>query len=224
MLFRNRKQKVQIMAKTTTTDPKTAAAATTRKTPAKNPATRGTTAAKPAAKPAGKAGAKTSDSKTAATKGANPQRAAGTTSRKAATAPDAAAAIAAAPHVEPVVVTETRGGGSGTEMKKRDLVDRVAAHGKLKKSQVKPVVDAMLAVLAQALTDGQELNLPPLGKMKVNRQKTTSGGQIILIKLRTGTGTGTGASKSAAGSETAANSGAEIAAETDDEVLAEPAE
>lgn len=82
----------------------------------------------------------------------------------------------------------------------------------------------MLAVLAQALTDGQELNLPPLGKMKVNRQKTTSGGQIILIKLRTGTGTGTGAAKSAAGSETAANNGAEIAAETDDEVLAEPAE
>jgi DNA-binding protein HU-alpha len=224
MLFPNPKQKVQIMAKTTTTDPKTAATATTRKPVAKNPATRGTTAAKSDAKPARKAGAKMSESRTGATKGANPRGPAGTTSRKAATAPDAAAAIAAAPHVEPVVVTETRGGGSGTEMKKRDLVDRVAAHGKLKKSQVKPVVDAMLAVLAQALTDGQELNLPPLGKMKVNRQKTTSGGQIILIKLRTGTGTGTGASKSAAGSKTAADTGAEIALETDDEVLAEPAE
>lgn len=174
------------MAKIPTTDAKAPAKTTARKAPA-----RGTKAA------------------TSAAPRANVARA-----RKAATAPAAAEAIAAAPGVEPVVVTETRG-PVGTEMKKRELVDRVAAHGNLKKKQVKPVVDAMLAVLGEVLGEGRELNLPPMGKMKVNRQKMISGGQIILIKLRTGTGIGA----AAAGADDA-----EIALETGSEALAEPAE
>lgn len=137
---------------------------------------------------------------------------AGSRSRKAATAPSAEAAIAAAAQVDPVLVTEAKIAPAGTEMKKRELVDRIATHGGLKKKQVKPVVDAMLAVLGEMLAEGREMNLPPMGKMKVNRQKSVAGGQVILIRLRTGTGAAT-----AAGT-------AEIAAETAAETLAEPAE
>jgi DNA-binding protein HU-alpha len=186
MLFPKWKQKEQIMAKTPTTETKTPAKPAARKTTARS--------AKPAGAPAARA---------------TPPR-----SRKAATAPAAAEAIAAAPSVEPVLVTESRG-ATGSEMKKRELVDRVAKHGDLKKKQVKPVVDAMLAVLGEVLGEGRELNLPPMGKMKVNRQKTISGGQIILIKLRTGT---------AGGAAAAGDGDAEIAPETVAEALAEPAE
>ncbi len=184
MLFPDWKQSEHIMAKPTTTDPKTPA--------------------KPAARKSSSAAPKTSA----------PRRAAPARATKAATAPSADAAIAAAAAVEPVVVTETRP-ATGNELKKRELVDLVAKHGDLKKKQVKPVVDALLAVLGDVLAEGREMNLPPLGKMKVNRQKTISGGQIILIKLRTG---------SSATAKAAATDAAEIAAQTSDEALAEPAE
>lgn len=127
--------------------------------------------------------------------------------RKAATAPAAADAIAAAPGIDPVLVTESRGPSNAAEMKKRELVDRVVKHGNLKKNEVKPVVDAVLAVLGEVLAEGRELNLPPMGKLKVKGLKTTAGGQVIRIKLRTGTA-----------------AGAENAAKTGDEALAEPAE
>lgn len=72
----------------------------------------------------------------------------------------------------------------GVEMKKPELVDRVVARSGLKKKDVKPAVEAMLAVMGQALSDGEELNLQPFGKLRVARRKDLANGQVLTIKLR----------------------------------------
>lgn len=70
------------------------------------------------------------------------------------------------------------------ELKKPELIDRVVAISGLKKKDVKPVVEATLAVLGQALTDGEQLNLQPFGKTRTVKQKTLPNGQAMTIKLR----------------------------------------
>lgn len=78
--------------------------------------------------------------------------------------------------------------GAAGALRKKDLLDRVGAKSKVKKKDIKDVVEATLLVLGEALAAGEELNLPPLGKAKVNRQKGVAGGDMYIIKLRRSTG------------------------------------
>ncbi len=68
--------------------------------------------------------------------------------------------------------------------RKKELVDAVAAASGVKKKQVKPVVDAVLAELGIALARGDTLNLPPLGKVAVNRSKEGPHADVMILKLR----------------------------------------
>ncbi|SFS13284.1 HU family DNA-binding protein [Yoonia litorea] len=71
-------------------------------------------------------------------------------------------------------------------MKKPDLLDAVVARTNLKKRDVKPAVEAALALIGDALRNGEEVNLPPLGKMRVVKAKDLDGGaSVITLKLRT---------------------------------------
>jgi len=69
-------------------------------------------------------------------------------------------------------------------LRKKDLVDRVCAESGLKKKDVKPVVEATLKVLGDALQAGSALAIPPLGKARVNRQRGTTGDEVLVVKLR----------------------------------------
>jgi len=71
-----------------------------------------------------------------------------------------------------------------TPMKKRELVDLVVSRSGIKKKDAKPVVEAMLAVLGEALSNERELNLRPMGKVKINRTKDVANGRIIVAKIR----------------------------------------
>jgi DNA-binding protein HU-alpha len=66
----------------------------------------------------------------------------------------------------------------------KDLVDRVVERSGAKKKDAKPVVEATLAVLGEALGKGEGLNLPALGRARVNRQKETEGGGTMVVKFR----------------------------------------
>ena len=71
-------------------------------------------------------------------------------------------------------------------LKKPDLLDQVVARTNLKKRDVKPAVEAALALMGDALRDGVELNLPPLGKVRVVKSKDLDGGAtVVTLKLRT---------------------------------------
>lgn len=69
-------------------------------------------------------------------------------------------------------------------MKKKELFDRVVAASGAKKKDVKPIVEATLKVLGDALSNGEELILPPFGKMKINRQREDNNGEMLILKLR----------------------------------------
>ncbi|MBB95266.1 MAG: DNA-binding protein [Rhodobacteraceae bacterium] len=69
-------------------------------------------------------------------------------------------------------------------MKRKELYDLVAARSGVKRRDAKPVVDAMLAVLGEALSDERPMNLNPLGKVRINRREDKAQGQVIVCKVR----------------------------------------
>ncbi len=73
---------------------------------------------------------------------------------------------------------------SSSELKKRELIDLVVEKSDVKKKYAKPVVEALLEVLGDAIASGRELNLQPMGKLKYNRSKETSSARIVVAKLR----------------------------------------
>ncbi len=77
---------------------------------------------------------------------------------------------------EPVVIE--------AELKKKELLDLVVVRSGIKKKDAKPVVEAMLAVLGETIASGRELNLQPLGKLRINRTQIKDNGKVIICKLR----------------------------------------
>lgn len=88
--------------------------------------------------------------------------------------------------VKPVagVVTETTAVVSGAALKKKELLDDVVNRSGVKKKYAKPVVEAMIDLLGEAITEGRELNLQPLGKIKHQRSKDTANARITVAKIR----------------------------------------
>ena len=71
-------------------------------------------------------------------------------------------------------------------LKKPQLLDEVVLRTSLKKRDVKPAVEAAFAVLGDALRDGAEVNVPPLGKLRVVKSKALENGAAVMtLKLRT---------------------------------------
>lgn len=86
-------------------------------------------------------------------------------------------------------------GDHAQPLKKQELVERIVKASGAKKKDVKLIVEAALGVLGDALSAGEELNLPPLGKMKVNRQRDEGNAEVLILKLRRGGGKGGGATE-----------------------------
>lgn len=110
---------------------------------------------------------------------------------KAAKKPASPAKIKPAPEVTPVTeapLTETPAAAAlevkpaAQVLKIKELVERVAQVSGAKKKDLKEIVEAVLGELGSALSTGKELNLPPLGKARVNRQK----GDLMVVRLKRG--------------------------------------
>jgi len=96
----------------------------------------------------------------------------------------AAAKSAVTAKPKPVVVTEKTPVVSASALKKEELIEIITERSGIKKKNAKPVIEAMLAVLGQTLAEGHEMNLQPLGKVKINRAKDVQGGQVLITKIR----------------------------------------
>ena len=97
----------------------------------------------------------------------------------------------------PMVVEETAPTVT-KELKKPELIDRVVALSGIKKKDAKPVVEAMLSVMGQAMTEGEALNAQPFGRVRIVKSKDLPNGQAITLKLRR---SGPALSESEAGAE-----------------------
>jgi DNA-binding protein HU-alpha len=69
-------------------------------------------------------------------------------------------------------------------LKKKELIDQVVERSGIRKKFAKPVVEAMMAVLGEAITDGRDLNLPPFGKVKQQRTKDAANVRVTIAKIR----------------------------------------
>ncbi|MES2916848.1 MAG: HU family DNA-binding protein [Pseudomonadota bacterium] len=77
--------------------------------------------------------------------------------------------------VEPAAAVEPK-----VALKLKDLVDSVAAATGARKPEVKKAVEATLHALGEALAAGKSLAVPPLGKLRVVKNK----GPALTLKLR----------------------------------------
>lgn len=67
---------------------------------------------------------------------------------------------------------------------KRELIDRVVRASGIKKKAAKPVIEAMLKELGDALSRGETLNLQPFGKGIVKNRKDLENAEVVELRLR----------------------------------------
>jgi len=78
-----------------------------------------------------------------------------------------------------VVKTPSAVASSGG-LKTKDLIDTVAAATGAKKPEVKKIVEATLMAIGRALATGNDMLVPPLGKLRVVKDN----GVALTLKLR----------------------------------------
>ena len=87
---------------------------------------------------------------------------------------------------ETTVVTSAAAVVADATVKKPDFLDRATKRSGVKRRDAKPAIEAALMELAETLLRGEELNLPPLGKLKVQKSKDLAkGAKALTLKLRT---------------------------------------
>jgi nucleoid DNA-binding protein len=88
-------------------------------------------------------------------------------------APAAAGSAAEAPPAAAAVVT-----------KRKDLVDRVTAEIGGRKGGVREIVEATLSEIGAALERGEDLLLPPLGRLRIVKSKAAAAGGAATLTLK----------------------------------------
>jgi hypothetical protein len=86
--------------------------------------------------------------------------------------------------VEETAVLAKKPAALKVQVKKRDFADKVTEASGVKKADAKLVIDATLAELATALAAKSEVVVPPLGRLKVTREKDIKGGKVLLLRLQ----------------------------------------
>ena len=86
--------------------------------------------------------------------------------------------------IVPDVVYSDLPSAAAPELRKKELIDTVVERSGIKKRDVKPVIEAMLAVLGENIADGRDINIPPFGKLKVTRMKKTTKASVMTMRLR----------------------------------------
>jgi nucleoid DNA-binding protein len=71
---------------------------------------------------------------------------------------------------------------------KKDIVARAVEISGVKKKDARPSVEAALQVVLAALAEGNEVNVPPYGKIRIVKEKAIKGGKMITAKIRVNDG------------------------------------
>ena len=108
------------------------------------------------------------------------------TTKKTAAAGKSAALAGATPEAAANDGTgaDDTGAAVSLQVKKKDFVERVALRSGAKKPVARDLTEAVLATLGEALSKGESLILPPLGKIAVSRRIDKAGGEVLQVKLR----------------------------------------
>ena len=69
-------------------------------------------------------------------------------------------------------------------LRKKALIEAAVLRAGQKKRDAKPVVEAVLAILGEALARGEQLNLPPFGKLDVKRRSEKENAEVFTCRIR----------------------------------------
>ena len=103
-----------------------------------------------------------------------------TTSKKPAAA---AVSEGSAPEADPAAPTKA---AKAPSLKLKVLLDRVAEATGGKKKGLREIVEATLTAVGEALSRGEDLNLPGLGRTRVARSAEKDGASPMTLKVRRG--------------------------------------
>ena len=109
------------------------------------------------------------------------------TTRAASTTPKAAAKAAPKSMVTPAKATPTSemdGQVDRPELTKKEMVERMVAQSGMKKGDARRALEATMAAMAEALREGNDLSLAPLGKIKIARTKDTPNGKMVVLRVK----------------------------------------
>lgn len=73
---------------------------------------------------------------------------------------------------------------TNVSLKKSEFLTRVVERSMRRQSDVRPILEAAMAVLGEALDAGEDIQFPPLGKIKHHKAKHVSGHDVIMVKIR----------------------------------------
>ena len=69
-------------------------------------------------------------------------------------------------------------------LSKKQLIEDVVARSGIKKKDAKPVIEAMLGVLGEAIAEGRDLNLQPFGKITLQKQNEKAQARVSVVRIR----------------------------------------
>ncbi len=79
---------------------------------------------------------------------------------------------------------EAEGEGGRPGLTRKEFLERAMARaGQGRKGGPRAAIDAALATLAEALGEGREVNLPPLGKLRVVKEREGGKGRVLTLRL-----------------------------------------
>lgn len=78
---------------------------------------------------------------------------------------------------------ETEDAGT-PEFRRPELIEKVMERSGMKRKDVKPVVEAMLAVMGDLLVEETDMNIAPLGKVMVKNAKELEKAHVLTVKVR----------------------------------------
>jgi nucleoid DNA-binding protein len=69
-------------------------------------------------------------------------------------------------------------------VRRGDLLDAMAERSPMRRADLKVVMELMLEEMGKLLDNGDEVVLPPLGKLMVKKRVPRDGGDILTVKLK----------------------------------------
>ena len=96
----------------------------------------------------------------------------------------AAAVVAPKPALADVYDDDSPTPATPLQLKKKEFIDLATARSGIRKPDARAAIEATLTTMAQALSAGQDLILPPLGRIKVIREKPTKKGRMLMLRLQ----------------------------------------
>ncbi len=87
-----------------------------------------------------------------------------------------------------IKVLDGKGPRSGEQVRKKDFVDQLAGASGIRKGDVRIVLDAALTLIGERLKAGDEIALPPLGRLRLIKERDNGKARIATLRLQTASG------------------------------------